>query len=113
MPAHELAAHPDELGDRDRSRRRALDRDASVDDVKVLRGRLERFGCDLEQLAARLPGGLIDGGADAVGHLAAARRGAERRARRVRRLDADLVRRDAERLGGDDRKTGRGAADVW
>src|SRR5206468_7256734 len=89
-----------------------LDRDPTVDYVEVLRGRLELFGGDLEQLAARLAGGFDHGAAAAVRDLAAARGGAERRGRGVGDLDAHLVGSDAERLRRQDREPRRGAADV-
>src|SRR5438445_751644 len=92
--------------------RRALHSDAAVDDVEVLGRCLELFGRDLEQLAACFLGGFVDRAADAVGDLAAARGGAEWSIRRVRGLDTNLVRRDPESLGGDQRETRCGAADV-
>src|SRR5438477_3475861 len=110
--AHEFGAQPDQVGDLDRTAWRALDRDLAVDDVEVLRRRLELLGRDLEQLAPGLLGRLVHGAADAVGDLAATRRGTEGRADRVPDLDTDAIRRDAERLGGDHGQAGGRPADV-
>src|SRR5438477_3866340 len=98
--AHEFGAQPDQVGDLDRTAWRALDRDLAVDDVEVLRRRLELLGRDLEQLAPGLLGRLVHGAAAAVGALASTRRGTERRADRAPDLSAHTLRRVSSRPSG-------------
>ncbi len=91
----------------------AADRaDDAVDDLEVGGGDLELVRGDPEDLLARVLGGGEHGLADRVGDRAAA---ADRRLRCGRRLDdvdADLIEREAERLGRDRRDRGRRAGDV-
>ena len=99
-------------GQPDAALRRAPDLDLMAGDLQVVRRDFELIAGDRHDLSSSLLGRFDDGGADGERDLAAAGVAGERPGLGVGVDDADLVGRDAERLGGHQDQAGVGAGDV-